>query len=451
MKENNYSSIEKYEDRFGYKESGAFYCGSKYEYLLYALCVCALVIGIIVIDAKILEPALYQTSMALFFALASLIVCSVWGAIWVVLAKLVMSGFKCRYECDRERFTTTVGSKTRTIYYKEVLGVYYDEMTLFGKTRGYNVTVRTLNGTIKYRLVFPNSHAVTNPRNTVFNIIDERARNLRKPQQPEVVPAAERYIEEAMKPGDRSTSNAPLVGAVFPAERRDNIPENAEMPTVSLSSQSVLARLEAELSDNDPHEAAPAAGLSPTAEQLRRDREEAAKDALIAKGRMQLRQKMAFPLAAAIVAVLVAIVFCAVCYFPDLLAALPELALLVAAVFLFGGTFAAVMILTGGREFGYRATGREFVISDRKGREVMTFYYSDVLRVDYKEQKLLWKTIGYDVTVTTKYRAVLYRWLFPHRMTYCTFGKTPFQIIIDNCPPFEPLPDNKKRKTERMK
>ena len=443
MKENKYSSIEKYEDRFGYRDSGVFYCGTRFEYLLFALCVCALVVGIIVIDVKILEPALYQPSMALFFALASLIVCSVWAAVWVVLAKLVMSGFKCRYDCDRERFTTTVGHKTRTIYYKEVLGVDYDEMTLFGRTRGYNVTVRTLNGTITYRLVFPNRHAATNPRNTVFNIIDERARNLRKPSEPEILPAAERFIEEAMRTGDRTAGNVQPLGAVFPEKMRDNNPESEEMPTVSLSAQSAVARLEAALSYEGRKAAPP-----PTAQQDRQ--EEADKDALIEKGRMRLRQKMAFPLAAAIVAVLAAIVFCAVCYFPDLLAAMPELALLVAAVFLLGGAIAAVMILVGGKEYLYRATGREFTLTDRRGREVVTFYYSDVLRVDYKEQKLLWKTIGYDVTITTKYRAVLCRWLFPHRMTYCVFGKTPFQIITDNCPPFVPLPDNRKKKAGQI-
>lgn len=437
MEQSKMSSIEKFEDRFGYKESGTFYCALPCEYLLFALCISTLILGVIFLDIAIMEPAQYAVNYAGLYALISLIACTLWIIGWSVAAKLVMTGFKCNYECDREHFTTTMGFKTRTIYYKEVLGVDFEEMTLFGRTRGYNVTIRTLNGFIKYRLVFTNRRAATNPRNTIFGIIDERAKHLRNSQSPAPVPVTERFDPQFNTEGERTRDVEPIVGAISKEERETA----AEMPSISISTESVIARLNAELSAaEEPEQPSPLSQrLSPTVEQLNIRNDEAEKNLLVSTGTMRLAEKWNLPAAAAVILLAVGGCIGFARSLPTLLRQENqglELLLIVGAVVLFV-TVCAVIIFLDGRRVSYKANGIEFRIFDRKGKEEMSFIYSDVLRVDYKELKLLWITRGYTVTITTKYRTVVYNWLFPERIKFCPFHKTPFQIIIDRCPPFE--------------
>lgn len=437
MEQSNMSSIEKYEERFGYKESGTFYCGLRCEYLLFALCICALILGAFFLNLTIMEPAQNAVNSAFFYALMSLIVCAVWAVLWSVAAKMVMTGFACRYECDRECCTITVGFKKRTIYYKEVLGVVFEEMTLLGRTHGYNVTISTLNGFIKYRLVFPNLHAATGTRNTVFGIIDERAKRLRKPQDLKIVPVTERFDPQFTAEGVRMRNAEPVVGAITPEERE--IP--AEMPSVSISTESVIARLNAELSAAEESEQPSPLSqkLSPTVEQLNIRNDDAEKNLLVSTGTMRLAEKWNLP--AAVGVILIAVGSCIGFYriHPTLLRKdKPDLVLMLmfGALVLFA-TVCVVAIFLDGRRVSYKANGNEFRVFNRKGKEEISLIYSEVLRVDYKEMKLLWLTRGYAVTITTKYRTVVYNWLFPDKMKFCPFHKTPFQVIIDRCPPFE--------------
>lgn len=478
MKENENSTvIEKYNDRFGYIESGTFFQGLRCEYLLFALCIGVLVGGVIALDIAIFEPAQNAPNYAGLCALISLVSCLLWGCLWAFAANLMMSGYKCRYEFDKVCFKTKVGAVSRTIYYKDVLGVDFEGLTLFGRIRGYNVTVRTLDGPIKYRLVFPNRRAATNSKNTIFYVIAERAENLRRPRTPEPVPLAERFDPEVDCTGKYTRGAEPLKGAITPdsgtagaalfshaenavarlnealSEENDdqgsaeilppaedlarqnpsknNQADIATMPAVSLSMENAVARLNSVIADESEGKESPLySRLSPVAEQTVRS-EEADKKQLAGMGTMQLGQPWnIFGAAAVVCAAIVAALYIAAAHLmmADVFLKLPLMAIVFAAAVV------GVALCLLGRRASYRADGEKFVISDGKGSEIVTLFYGDVVSVEHKEIRLLWLSRGYIVTVTTKYRKIVFRWLFPDRMKYCRFEDTPFQIIVDHCP-----------------
>lgn len=475
MKENENSTvIEKYNDRFGYIESGTFFQGLRCEYLLFALCIGVLVGGVIALDIAIFEPAQNAPNYAGLCALISLVSCLLWGCLWAFAANLMMSGYKCRYEFDKVCFKTKVGVVSRTIYYKDVLGVDFEGLTLFGRIRGYNVTVRTTDGPIRYRLVFPNRRAATNSKNTIFYVIAERAENLRRPLTPEPVPLAGRFDPEVDCTGKYTRGAEPLKGAITPdsgaafsshaenavarlnealfgenndqdsaeiippAENRErqnpfrnNQADIAAMPAASLSVENAVARLNSVIAGGSEENESPLySRLSPVAERTVRFGE-ADKKQLVGMGTMRLGQPWnIFGAAAVVCAAIVAALYIAAAYLmtADTFLKLPLI------VIVFAAAVVGVILCLQGRRVSYRADGEKFVISDGKGGEIVTLFYGDVVSVEHKEMRLLWLSRGYFVTVATKYRKIVFRWLFPDRMKYCRFEETPFRIIIDRCP-----------------
>lgn len=114
--------------------------------------------------------------------------------------------------------------------------------------------------------------------------------------------------------------------------------------------------------------------------------------------------------------------------------------------FAFGGTFAAVplalliwavfwwwivRIAHSGVTCRYEADEKEFRITSvgkKPKREVL--YYTDVTAVEYKPLHHLNRRLrGYRVTITTKYRKIVYDYVFGRKKLFTEPKDTPFRII----------------------
>lgn len=461
------SHISHIEDRFGYSETGKVTLGFKGEYILYSICLIMLIFGIVVIDIKMMSWSLYHVETALFYALITLIVCTFWAIAWVLLAKLVLSGFVCKYFCDRDKFTITILRHEQTFYYDEVVGVEYEDLTLLGRVRGYEVTVRTAEKHYHYRVVISSRTS-----STAFGILEERAKHARRAQNPEPIPIKERFDERFMQEGNRQKNAEEIVGPIFPISHQQNTQTDElqaadkpkkpyvlpmeEMPTISasLSAENVIARLNAEMAEPHSPEQRPAPVLSPTVDPTAyRIGEETDENRLVAEGTYQtpIKYEVFASIGAfgVVFAIAGCITFCSlgpitdnpltrICWF--------ALMLILNAV----GDITALRFVLSGEKVNYRANGKEFRITQGKGKKQKTtsLYYCDITRVDYTPIKLLFIIDrGYNVKITTKYRTYMVKWLLPYRRKFMPPHKTPFNIIVERIPPFEPLPkkDSKKK------
>lgn len=88
-----------------------------------------------------------------------------------------------------------------------------------------------------------------------------------------------------------------------------------------------------------------------------------------------------------------------------------------------------VRIAHTGVTYRYDADEKEYRITDPK-RNVVTFYYADIVSVDYKPLYYIHRKLrGYRVTINTKYRAFSYNYIFSNRKVHTKPEDTPFFII----------------------
>lgn len=443
-----------FEQRFGFSEKGTFYCGFAGEYLLFALMIGVMVAGVLEINAFIIKPAMEQTEAAMFLGIASALVNAVWVALCLILANMLMSGFKCSYELDEDKMTTQVLLKRRTIFYSEVTNVAFDEMTFMNRTHGYIVTVTTLNGTYRYRLVFSNRYAASSEKGTPFYALVERSERLRR--KSETPPAAQSFYDAAQaEPSDytdiagaqhMNSFQQQAVGSLIsevereaPAEEKPRKPEVEplsptegsydipELGGMNSFQRTALSDLLYDGAENTP----PAAPFDPTEYRMG---EETERNALVGKGKMSLERKWDIPAAFGVViaamAIASAVITCA--EIGDEIDFLIVVALLL-TLDLLPALIALVTLLDGNR-LEYMANGEEFRITDRKGKLYDTFYYKDIESIDYRPLMLMWFQRGFIVRIKTKYRTVTYKWVFRNKMKTLSFRKTPFQIMLERMP-----------------
>ena len=441
------------EDRFGYSEEGTVNIGTKLGFPMFCVCLVVMIIGVLLIDWKIVGKVSPDDSTILFKLLCAVLVCAVWVIVCVILMSFSLQGVSCKYRMDREKLTINCFSKERTFYYTEVKGVVFEEMTAFGKCYAQLVTIATERGNFEYIL----SNAKGGKHN-IFSMLEERAKRARNTNPPEAEPRhemtlSERFDAQNMQEGFRETANKASSSTLFPEisnapemnNRADNAPmfsdnpevsgcvrENEvsctspkpeqEMPLLSLSSENAVARLEAMLSPLAEESAPPA--------DIRADEK-----VLIAEGVFRTPYKRELLIAvAAVVGVLLVVEVCVLL----LTAITMQVSLVYAAKY---GTFhylitIAITIFLGiamfrlvmsGTDIRYKANGREFVMTNKKG-ETDTLYICDVENVTYRPLVMLGTKRGYIVTVQTKYRTITYKWL-SYRATLPSYKETPFYVI----------------------
>lgn len=135
------------------------------------------------------------------------------------LAKKVCGGFKCSYTDDGERFITNEGGNIRSFWYWEVQNIFFTPRTVFGKVRGYDVTIRLVGRDEIYHVT---SDGFISKESTPFMIVSDRvdAYNQKK--------SHDEYIKEINAIGDQ------VVSSGTQSTSQDRLGMDAEMPAVGV-------------------------------------------------------------------------------------------------------------------------------------------------------------------------------------------------------------------------
>lgn len=215
--------------QFGSSLSGSYKAPYKSEPLVKGLIIgvfAALVVVILLIAIKVISDnitlldgsdMLYIVAVSLICVFAEAIVIT----LAIILVKVLRSGYKCTYIEDGERFVTNEGGNSREFYYWEVKDIHFVPKEVFGKVRGYEVTVVLESRQEVYAVV---SDGFLSKESTPFYIVVERVEAYRKKK------SREAYIKEM-----RSLNNDVLSFTDTGTDNAANrLGRDAEMPTVIL-------------------------------------------------------------------------------------------------------------------------------------------------------------------------------------------------------------------------
>lgn len=62
-------------------------------------------------------------------------------------------------------------------------------------------------------------------------------------------------------------------------------------------------------------------------------------------------------------------------------------------------------------------------------RHTYIFRYCDIRNVEYRPLMLIFRKVGYTVTVTSKYETVIFRYMTPRKAEFTDTASTPFAIL----------------------
>jgi len=331
----------------------------------------------------------------------------------IVLVKIVRGGYVCSYTADKARFITNEGGNTRTIYYDEVQSVNFFPKTVFGKVRGYDVNVR-LNGYDEtYSIV---SEGFLSEKSTPFYIIVERVEQIRRDA------ARERYEAEMAKLTVSVSMPKPENVRQAPSSR---LGQDAVMPAVSLSAIAAATPAKSEEASIKPDEIS----TKPNEKNetyVGSDGRERLYNEVIGSGRFKVMCSRKKTLTLAIIAAAAPPLF----YFLGnlLYNGIMTMLMLPYLVILLGIVTAGIMVIIFliGDECTYRANGREFVVTDKKGGETH-ITYENAQSVHYFNTLL-----GYKVEILTVYGVISYNCIYKRKKTFLKSETLPFDIIAKN-------------------
>lgn len=331
----------------------------------------------------------------------------------LLLVKIVRSGYKCGYTTDEERFITSEGGKTRTIYFRDVQSVHFFPRTVFGKDRGYDINVRLLNKTDETFCIVSDNYI--SEKTTPFYIITERLEQTRKKE------VRERYGQHLPIP---DTGVADLSARTQP--------ENVSPASVSPEGDGAmlalnLSAMAAAISRQQPSGNADKGDYY--IDEIGRQRPY---NEIIGSGRFKVvcsRPKTTL-LGIIAAAALVVIVYFGYRFIEGLVSMSLKYTELLYMPFVVGIAVLAavftVIIFRNGDEYTYRANGREFVVANKKGAETH-IAYEHVQGVFY-----FYALLGYRVKIVTNYEIITYSCIDKRRGIYEKPEKLPFDIITKN-------------------
>lgn len=374
----------KTDERFGFETRGCFRCAYSTEKFYLILIAVLYAVGMFGTATGMMALFSMSEDAALMCAISILGLWLVWTAVCAVVFSLVLYGSEYRYSADDDKMTIIHGGNTMDIFYYNVLSVRYEPLELFGKQRGFIVTVVTRRSTNVFRMVYRRSDARMTPESTPFAILEERT-GLNKPSDPDLII---RHRKEHMTDRERELEAGML-------ER----PELRSLKQVKANADTSISYVQSE------------------------------DDFIIAKGRFHVPHKyepfiIITILAICAAAVLVSVIFGIILRDPTIILGIGALAVLL-------GVASARMSVRV--EYTYEADGREFSITDKKG-VTETIYYCDVQAVEYKPLILLWQQRGYRVSIVTKYRTITYNCLFLANKKHQDTHDLPFAVIEERMP-----------------
>ena len=136
-----------------------------------ALCLCMFIVGLVLFGA----PTDFMGFMGSVFWIIPMVIC-------LVFIPVIFYGRRCTYYAgDKELDAVTPGGSDY-LYYSDISEVIYKPTTLFGKLRGYHVTVVTGVRDFTYRYIFDRHDDLCEPRHTPFYILELNA-GLKQPEE----------------------------------------------------------------------------------------------------------------------------------------------------------------------------------------------------------------------------------------------------------------------------
>ncbi len=370
---------EHFDERFGYQEKGTFRHAYGNELPVIISAIILFIMGYFGIGLGILAPK-FGTSALLFFAIISAVLFLLEIFLFITICNIVLRGKEGTFYADSIKFTVTLSGKREVFFYDSVAAVQFSPMSLFGKPRGYNVTVITREDSYNFKYLAPKNKRYGSPEDTPFYIL-------------------KRMID------------------------KDTSPEEYK----ALYSDADLERPVAAMNYSKAHTAEMSSAPEPVAKPTSQHIETTASEDnfVITKGFFRVPRRSELILLFVVI--------------PALSAGFALLSLVIAKIWLGSWElllimlFATVVAMTtlfrhfcDGREISYEMTRLEFRTNDDGARDVI--YLSDVESVEYLSYKSLIHPKAYRVKINTKYKVIEYIYLCPRRQILSP-KKTPFYDI----------------------
>ncbi len=436
----NYTNPED-RGRFGFSASGKYNAPYKMEHVAIAVCIAAAVTALAMMVISIMRivrgnPTGFSSGVALAAitgAVAAVIIGIAVIAASLIMIKFILQGFECSYLADEEKFTAIIGGTAHTIYYKDVQTVHFLPRMQRGAVRGYTVTVK-INGTYEEFGIVSNSYIAEDT--TPFYIIKERVELIRaEEERVRVSSVVERPSEDRVSKEKTDETHDAIT------RLEEILGKDAEMPGIS-AKDAPLPEISERVSPtvNGYEDDMPAVGKD--GQVIQSDRTYVGDDGralslndVIAQGSFRVVVKTKTAVIIGIIALVVYVfLFLEVSNIHNVLDMLTgtifgvnigQLIMIIIAPF-YAGTI--INFLRNGREYNYKANGREFVITS-KGIPDEHFFYKDVQSVTYKKMEFLWFIKGYKVEILTRYGITKYNFVFPGFGKLQPTRNLPFEVI----------------------
>lgn len=125
------------------------------------LCLCMFIVGLVLFGA----PDSFLGFMGTFFWLIPAVVC-------LICIPVIIYGRRCSYYAGEKELEAVTPHGSDYLYYSDISEVIYKPTTLFGRKRGYHVTVVTGVRDFTYRYIFDRNDENTEPKHTPFYILE---------------------------------------------------------------------------------------------------------------------------------------------------------------------------------------------------------------------------------------------------------------------------------------
>lgn len=425
--------------------SGDFYTPYKFETILViALIGVAVTAGLALffaVNRISVQSRMEQESNADFVLIGAIIAVIVFVAILIVIfgvgVKSVKKGFKCSYSANDETFTATIGGDLHVIQYKDVASVSFRSRDSLGKIRGYDILVKMNNGREEHFSIC--SDGYLSPQATPFYIIQERIDILQRARSK--APVQNNALKSNSKALTQAEMERKTTGGISAMDKMAQLlGETSNMPELSVDAtpaQRAVAEVTKVMNEYSSDEM-PAIGEKARPKNpdtyLGTDGREYDIDTVQAQGIYYIKpdQKMVVlleiivMLAWAGVMLLLANILVSVALTPFAYLVLP--AYVITAPLL----FYHVLTKTHGTLYNYKADGRGFYITSKKGNDQIL--YKDVLSIDYTPTKLMRGARGYTVEILMTYGMVRIDYIFPRFNHPIPKQYLPFEAIRRNIP-----------------
>lgn len=375
----------------------------------------------------------------LAFSVAMVVAIAVIVVVVGIGVRTVKKGFRCSYTANDETFTVTVGGDLHVIRYGEVTSVEFSPRSSMGKIRGYDVTVRTGSREQEFSIC---SDGYLSPQATPFYIIRERIDMRSRSKTAEI--NTSRADVRAITRAEVDHAKTGSIGAMD--RMAQLLGETSNMPELSLNAtpaQRAVAEMDKLLSSTADQ--MPAVGQKPAPAMPQSyigndGREHDGRD-VMTQGTFYIKASTGKMI---LIIGTIMLIWGLLCF---------GLVMLGNNVLGIGGflsmdipsgllgmlcpteplIFLLLIFKIRGPMCRYKADGRGFFVTMR-GRGDDIILYRDVLSVDYKPTKLLWRINGFKVDILTKSGVIHYDYIFPNISHRIPRQNLPFEVIRKNMP-----------------